>query len=497
MSQVSGNWLVGTGAGSHPCVEPLGRTTQPPEGIYDHAHNEYLEALVEGGILRLSLTLLLVLGTVGLLAWGYWHRHTRSIGPTILGMFFAIVVLAVHAFADFAIHMPAVALVSAIGIGVGMGAAVDSSFAPTVVRSRKRSSKSMPIHAPDDPHAKPTVLADSPVLSIAVKVLLLLTLGVLVMEARSRYRADRFDAAADSWRKTAQTERFDRRIDLQTFRCKITPDDAEAWADLGIAYLDAALARQPDGQFDPTTVESLVNPALQALRRSRDLNPYLPQVQARLGFHARRFRDAETADHYLERAARLLPTDAELRFALGVEYYRVGKTEQALGEWKRSLELSPNWLRPILREAKLVPDSKLCDGALPNDPHVLVQAANVRHPDTRKNASERRVYLEKAMSLIDTDGWNAKQLAGLTAAGEELDRIAEIDRLITRNLPVISMDAGMRSVIATWYERQERYSEAQEQLNWLVTYDGSNIQYQERLRLVRHGAQLQKQLSGP
>ena len=497
MSQVSGNWLVGTGAGSHQRVEPLGRTTQPPEGIYDHAHNEYLEALVEGGILRLSLTLLLVLGSVGLLAWGYWHRHTRSIGPTVLGLFFAMVVLAVHAFGDFAIHMPAVALVSAIGLAVGLSAAADPSFAPTVVRSKKRSSKSMPILDPDAPQAKPTAQSDSPLLGTAITVLLFVTLAVLTMDARSRYRADRFDAAADSWRNTTLTERFDQRIELQAARCKITPDDAEAWADLGVACLDAALARQPDGQFNPATVESLVNPALQALRRSRDLNPYLPQVQARLGLHARRFSNAETANRYLERAVRLLPTDPELRYALGVEAYRAGKSEQALGEWKRSLELSPKWLRPILREAKSIPNAKLCDGVLPNDPDVLVQAANERHPDTRKDSAERRVFLEKAMGLVEQDGWNAKQLAGLTAAGEELDRIAEIDRLIIRYLVTNSLDAHVRNVAATWYERQERYGEAQEQLNWLVGNDGSNASYQERLRLVRHGAQLQKQLFGP
>ena len=139
----------------------------------------------------------------------------------------------------------------------------------------------------------------------------------------------------------------------------------------------------------------------------------------------------------------------------------------------------------------------MCDGVLPNDPDVLVQAANERHPDTRKDSAERRVFLEKAMGLVEQDGWNAKQLAGLTAAGEELDRIAEIDRLIIRYLVTNSLDAHVRNVAATWYERQERYGEAQEQLNWLVGNDGSNASFQERLRLVRHGAQLQKQLFGP
>ena len=124
-------------------------------------------------------------------------------------------------------------------------------------------------------------------------------------------------------------------------------------------------------------------------------------MQARLGFHARHLRDAESANRYLERAVRLLPTDSELRYAHGLECYRVGKTEQALSEWKRSLELNPKWLRPILKEAKTISSAKLCDDLLPNDPAVLVQAANERYPDVRASANDRRVFLERAMSLID------------------------------------------------------------------------------------------------
>jgi O-antigen ligase/tetratricopeptide (TPR) repeat protein len=494
MTQVGGNWMVGTGAGSHQRVEPMGRTTQPPEGVYDHAHNEYLEALVEGGLLRLSLTLLLVLGTLALLAWGYWHRQNRSIGPTLLGMFFAMLVLAVHAFFDFGIHMPAVALVSAIGVAVGLGSTTDSALVPTRTRSKKKSSANLVLPA------KPTTTSESPWLGIGVVVLLVGVMAILTLEARNRYRADRFDAAADSWRNTTRPERFDKRIEFQSARCRITPNDADAWADLGVAYLDAALDQQPDGRFSPALLQSHIDPALQALRTSRNLNPYLPQVQARLGFHARRFAEADPAVRYLERAVRLLPTDAELHYAVGVEAYRAGKTELALAEWKRSLELSSKWLRPILQEAKGVSGERLCEAVLPNQPHLLVQAANERHPDQRLHAAERRVFLERAMDYSNVKqevSWSADQLAGVAEAGFELDQIQQVDKVIAMILSKKTMDAGMRNVVAGWYERQERYADAVEQLNWLVAYDGANSNYRERLRLARHGARLQKTLAEP
>jgi len=53
--------IFGTGLGTFFVVEPLARPALADQNIVHlHAHNEYLEALVEGGIVRLGITLTLV-----------------------------------------------------------------------------------------------------------------------------------------------------------------------------------------------------------------------------------------------------------------------------------------------------------------------------------------------------------------------------------------------------------------------------------------------------
>ena len=58
--------ILGSGYGTFDYVEPLTRTTGEDAGYrYEHAHNDYLEALLEGGVVRLGLSLL----AVGLVFW--------------------------------------------------------------------------------------------------------------------------------------------------------------------------------------------------------------------------------------------------------------------------------------------------------------------------------------------------------------------------------------------------------------------------------------------
>ena len=73
--------LWGTGLGTFPVVEPLHRTSERDAFLYyDHAHNDYLQALVEGGIVRLVLSLV----TIGLVfRFGYRAFRHAPDGLTV------------------------------------------------------------------------------------------------------------------------------------------------------------------------------------------------------------------------------------------------------------------------------------------------------------------------------------------------------------------------------------------------------------------------------
>ena len=106
--------LLGTGWGTFSFVEPLHRTDARHQVVRTFAHNELLEALVEGGILRLGLTLLL-LGLIFVPDLRAVRQHWgKPIGGLALGALFGFTTLAFQSFGDFGIHLPAIALLAAV-----------------------------------------------------------------------------------------------------------------------------------------------------------------------------------------------------------------------------------------------------------------------------------------------------------------------------------------------------------------------------------------------
>ena len=100
--------LWGSGYGTYQFVDVLHRSDAFDAGmIVDHAHNDYLEALVEGG-LALFLPVVVAVVLVFRLGLGAVRRHEdRPIGGLVLGALVAFTTVAIHSFSDFGMHIPA------------------------------------------------------------------------------------------------------------------------------------------------------------------------------------------------------------------------------------------------------------------------------------------------------------------------------------------------------------------------------------------------------
>ena len=106
--------LLGTGYGTFSYVEPLHRAHTASIFVHEHAHNEYLEALVEGGVVRLAISLL-VIGLV--FRFGYRAVRRFDGAPTgglALGALFGFTTLVIHSIGDFGLHLPAIALLATV-----------------------------------------------------------------------------------------------------------------------------------------------------------------------------------------------------------------------------------------------------------------------------------------------------------------------------------------------------------------------------------------------
>lgn len=109
--------LFGTGFGTFLQAEHLVRIENLPGLTVDYAHNEYLEAWVEGGFPRLILTLsffpLIIQNTITALRI---HRNeSHALLPA--GICWGLSALAIHSFLDFGVHLPAVAITAIVLLG--------------------------------------------------------------------------------------------------------------------------------------------------------------------------------------------------------------------------------------------------------------------------------------------------------------------------------------------------------------------------------------------
>ncbi len=244
-------WASGTGGDTFVWAEPLVRTGRPT-AVAEHAHNEYLEAAVEGGFVRLGLTLALVMGVLVSVGRGFFRRRDRSAGPLLLGAWFGLAVIALHAAADFALHMPAVALLAATVAGFAV-----AGGDPT-------------------PDRKPPA-ARGRVWAVTGGSVVVAGLAVFVaLDARSRERVHRLKVAADlTYRDFDAPDRLARRAVYLDARAALRPDDPVVLFEAAQGRIDAAVeatlaGADPAGddpdRFPPAVVRDHLVPALRFLR---------------------------------------------------------------------------------------------------------------------------------------------------------------------------------------------------------------------------------------
>ena len=105
--------VIGTGLGTF--EEAFKSLGSRDVGLrYDHAHNDPVQAFVEGG----AVALLLLGGIVGAVGVAAWGARGGSGDTLVLAAIAGLVAIGLHAFVDFGLRIPAVGVVAATAIGV-------------------------------------------------------------------------------------------------------------------------------------------------------------------------------------------------------------------------------------------------------------------------------------------------------------------------------------------------------------------------------------------
>ncbi len=421
--------LFGSGYGTFERVEPAYRTGASTAGYsLEHAHNDYLEALVEGGLPRLLLTLAVIAFTYRLGARALRRYRGRRLAGLVLGALAGFTTAVVHSFVDFGLHIPAVAFFVAV-VCAHLAALGEASREPEAER----------------PPLRKALLAAAPVPAAVLLALVLCGEGWQMTQAQSLRLGAYTHPAGDV-----------ARVSLLDAAAAVDPERV----DLHLEAAQAHLARAGDDADSPHLLSALAH-----YIQARDLCPLAGKAQLRLGAHARLFAHGDPRETYLRRAKRVYPSDPELFYLAGTLELADKQSDLAIASWHRSLELSENYLQAIIDRGRgALTDDDWLTKVLPERPHALYAAAIRLHPEAK--APERRPYFAKAVRLLDgptvlmaVDDLHLKAVL-YEALGEAKPAVAAYEATLTRK----PRQAEWRYEFARLLHREKRRGEARREL---------------------------------
>jgi O-antigen ligase len=469
--------LTGTGGGGYTIAELATRPYHAGPIISTTAHNEYLEAWIEGGILRGATTLLLVF-----FALRHALRAYRLQGEALdLGLFMALSAVAVHSIIDAGIHVPSVALGTTI---------------LTIFAASRASSPASP----------------EPRISRRLQGGFILSMTLLALAATIPLY---WDYRADKWQQRATTTpSLDEAVHCLEQALRWRPRDFDTWEQL------AALRLQQGIEANRQVHRSLVGPgavllpadlmthsdsaghfqaALRASRAARDAQPLWPGPHLRLAALHHHIQQADDVTAYLSRAQKVGRADPDVWFACGQVWAVRGNWSEALLCWKESLLRSPKHLPAIARwiaGSPVAPDH-FRQHVLPDDPLLWYQAARYLFPST-DFASRQRWYAAVAERFAQET--RITEPAAFRAWADALlqcGRYQQSLEVLAQGVQQFPHDRLLRELLAIQLELEDRFAEARMHWEWLVEHYPGHGHYVRRANAAQRAATLQQLIDSP
>lgn len=393
--------VLGAGYGALQYIEPLHRqrdyTGYNASVFIDHAHNDYLEAWVEGGVLRFALTVAIVYYLFRFGRKAMTRHEIRTPGRMAFGALVGISAVAVHSFVDFGLFTPACAVIATVTAAQLCSMARTDPSQPPTDKSK---------------HSIVVELAGwGGVAALAVFVMLAVLLtgfgsrqarvqGNRVQAYQALHRLKNPDLAAAKLRAAVQ----------------LSPDDADLRTELGQVYLDAQRASLPvptEAKKAEPVIDEPVKLGLREMIAARNLCPLIAKPHARLAAYAAdidpskpHLANSDPAAKYWQRAVQLAPYDAELLFFAGQYALQQGNNDLAWDLWRKSLERSPKRLESIVVTAlPYLGGEGMMAKILPNEAGQLIDVAKMLADHPKEKAAQRKLLVQ-AKGLLG-DGGNA------------------------------------------------------------------------------------------
>ncbi len=410
-------WLTGTGLGTYRYVYRA-YETQLYTGWFYHAENQYLESLVEGGWLGLTLVLFAVgcvlVATVRLM---FWRRDPLAFAIGLCGLY-AIVAQAVHAFFDFGLYLPANAILLAAVCGMscakippqetsdnmwvshvswltrGVHAAVLILSVVWLIwgglQIRRTAAVATQMNAIRDLPSEQPMAAEQ--------------IASLIDRLEAAIKASPCDAEARFRLAGLYTLSYRAKAAAAMVEQKVGLDQEKLWRITAPVFLHrraSELARSNAEQFAALQQQDVVKHDLrlawQNLQLARQCCPIMSQTNLALAelFVASPWQDDD--EIYIQNAVRLAPNDPSVLFRAGLLDLHNQRISTGLAKWRKCLALSPQFTQEILQAgSQLVEPTQLLSEAIPDSPERIVEIAR-----QMQSAELRRQLATRAEAALE------------------------------------------------------------------------------------------------
>ncbi len=506
-------WLAGSGLGTYRYVYGLYQERLQESWFY-HAENQYLETLVDGGIVALGLMLSMI-ALVGIAGWRL--LRTDSDASTFAFGIVGIFMLSGQAIAvlfDFGLYIPANMLLFALLCGAVSGRAAE-------LAKRERSAE----------RRLPTILLALPggrwvTTSLAALLLAANVLGCLEirraaatevalrgmpldempaealpdvlmerlgrLEAAIEDRGDDADAqhgAASLWTELYRARAFEQ------LRAEGIPgsDDDVLWLATSPMVIHGRahdFARHDlSSELEKLRAEPVIrdhlHKALARLVLARRACPLLPEVH--LAVAELCFLTIDPADDqvHIDRARRLVPADPGLLFRCGLLELQAGRCDSAYEDWRQSLTLSLRCLDDVLAIAgQDLERPGVIEKLLPDSPGLLVQLARQRYR-AEQHAPLRRLLVRRAEALAEQGALPQDELYYLRGSIFGLKEVyPKAIENYARAVALRPEDVVWRYELALLLEREGRFGEAHRQATRCARLDPRRREYRDLLQRI-------------
>jgi O-antigen ligase/tetratricopeptide (TPR) repeat protein len=492
--------IIGTGYGTFQFAEPLHRDSESESlrrFTFEHAHNEYLEAVVEGGLLRLIASLAAIVA-VFRLGFKNVQALTRQRDKyLVIGAMFAFTTVVVHSAGEFGLHLPAIVILTTVVTAVLSAPLVPVPVAASKVRRFRALVAMLP--------------------AVSAGILVLTGLGI-ARDSYRRYVGQYYrSGAVFAARAGAPVE---RQIKLLETVVQLSPTSAEAQEELGQKYIEAydtaldavdsvarvravaslwllpakyqgfssflAMSSQNAGlsvheqlgrvRSEAELTRLYLEPAIQSFMTARNLCPLLIRPHLRIAAHRTEIASAEPQEAYLARAKWIADSEPEVWYTSGLFELAKGNDQQAWLEFHESLKRSARFLPDILAHAKAHLDAdEVLTLILPVDPELYLSAASILFPDPTDD--KRRDFLAKSLTRLKdlsnkltTMGWMAKAHILLS-----IDKPADAVLAYREALSLDPSRTHCRMELAELLLSLNRTEEARRELIPLLTHEPSQM----------------------